>query len=144
MRFLIFICAALLPLLAHASGLQEYGCGLMYKKAGSDKIQYVQTPDFHMTDYNDKDQLVKFMPPDGMKIIAILCTRSFLIPYKYDYMAIRAGYLLYIKAEDRIFVLERQGGKFRYRLVQGKPPTESEKTKINTMLQYFDLHQGDK
>jgi len=45
--------ATIFSLHLYAEELKEYGCGVMYKEDGSDKTQFMQTPKFHMTDYNE-------------------------------------------------------------------------------------------
>lgn len=77
------------------------------------------------------------MPADT---VAILCTRSTMVPAPFDYRIILAGYPFYIGSinddPQRMGILERSGGAFRYRMVAGEL-TQAEQAGVAERLNYF-------
>lgn len=137
MRNIIFFAILIFVLDSSAEELKEYRCGILYNEAGVEKPQYMEAPQLHLMDYSEERQLVRFASPDGIKVTSIMCDRSSIVPYKYDFMAITAGYVLYIRSPDRTLVLELKDDQFTYRLIEGSPLDKSEKSDVEAMIKYF-------
>lgn len=137
MRLSFLILLAFLSSALRAEALKEYGCGVTYYEEGVSKPQYMNMPYFRMLDYNDDVELVEFQPPKGIKVTAIICERSSIVPYKYDFMALKAGYVMYVRSGESVLVIELEGGKFVTRLVSGEPLTSEEREKVSAITKYF-------
>ena len=87
---------------------------------------------------------VGFSVPEGMKAKALMCNRSSIIPAEYDYVAILAGYPLYIKNENRLVALERYNGKYRIREISGKKLSKKELASVNKMLNSYQEKEQEK
>ncbi|GAB1262624.1 hypothetical protein [Aurantivibrio plasticivorans] len=91
MRIHVLLLIAIFSGSLSAEQLIEYGCGVLYSEEGISELQYMEFPDFSMLDYNDDVELIEFQPPAGIKVTSIICDRSSIVPYKYDFMALKAG-----------------------------------------------------
>ncbi len=119
-----------------AQALEEYECGVMYED-GAAELRTASLDGFRMLDYSDDKEFVKFSDPEGSKIKSIYCVRSSTVPSKYDYMAIHAGYPMYIKDDESLVILERINGKYQSRLVDGMEYSEAELMQVQKILDLY-------
>ena len=128
---------AVLPSSAFGTEIAEYGCNLMVTENGH--IKTIDAPDLRILDYNSDYQLVRFESDGTRQVTAVICSRSSAIPAAYDYQVILAGVPFYIKADERLVVLEFLDNAYRLRLVAGPPFTEQEQAEVSARLKSFPL-----
>jgi hypothetical protein len=131
------ILLAIFSFCSIAYAIEEYGCVLMVEVSENQSTKVLPLENFSMLDYKDKVEFVGFYVPEGMKAKALMCNRSSIIPAEYDYVAILAGYPLYIKNGNRLVALERYSGKYRIREISGEKLSEKELVLVNKMLNSY-------
>jgi hypothetical protein len=126
---------AFLPAPSLGAELEEYGCYLMVSENGERKT--VAAPGLRVLDYNNENRLVRFQSDGTSEVTAVFCSRSSAIPAEHDYQVILAGVPFYIKANDRLVVLEFLGREYRLRLLAGPAFTDQEQVEVSTRLKGF-------
>src|SRR6478672_6135274 len=100
----LIVLLAVLPSSAFGAELVEYGCKLMVTENGAKKA--IDAPDLHILDYNSDRQLVRFESDGGRQVTAVFCSRSSVVPAAFDYQVILSGVPFYIRAGERLVILE--------------------------------------
>ena len=118
-----------------ATEVEEYGCSLMV--AGEEERKTIAAPGLRILDYNADNRLFRFLPDGPYEVTAVICERSSVIPAEYDNQVLVAGVPLYIKANDRIVVLEFSSQEYQLRLIDGPSFTAQEQEAIQARLKSF-------
>lgn len=118
-----------------ASSVIETGCGVFIEREG--QIEFVETPNLKVAEYSESVVFSGFHSDDGGKISMIMCSRDSLIPMPFDYQILNAGIVLAIKDGERLVVLERSGGNYRVRPLDGAVLRDDEISAIAERLKGF-------
>ena len=129
-----------LPSSSFGADIAEYGCKLMITEKDDRKV--VDAPYLRILDYNNDYQLARFESDGASQVTAVMCSRSSAVPAAFDYQVILAGVPFYIKADERLLVLELLDSSYRLRLVNGPPLTEQEQAEVNVRLKSFPLDRS--
>ncbi|MBS0456364.1 MAG: hypothetical protein JSS44_03375 [Proteobacteria bacterium] len=114
---------------ANASSLEESQCGAITERGG--KPEWVSIPKFRVLDYNEDR---RFTALTGAPFRGIWCDRSSVIPAPFDYQVLQAGYPFWIRAGDRLAVLEWASHQYRVRLFRGMAISDDEQKHIDERL----------
>jgi hypothetical protein len=133
---------------AHAAALTEESCSVLAGKTG-EKPDLRDVPGLSVMSLRPDNPLV-MKAADGIAISGIVCWRSEARLVENDYLVLDAGFPLYIKAEfddesrNRTLALERSGGTFRVRLLDGPALTGQEQGDFQNMIALYDAKVRDR
>jgi hypothetical protein len=131
-----------------AASLTEESCSILASKEG-EKPALRDAPGLSVLSLRPDSPLV-IQAADGVKVNALVCWRSEARFSENDYLAIDAGFPLYVKADfddeslNRTLVLERSGGAFRARLVDGPALSVAEEDEIKRFLNLYTARMQER
>ena len=121
--------------------LVEEGCGFLWKVDGG-APELVEVPNLNILETSAEQDALTFDTDERIEVVAVVCWRNSVLPAENDYKVVDAGPSLYLKMSDetesRTTVLEKSGGRYRVRLLDGDPLTDSERDEIVRTLQRFE------
>lgn len=120
----------------------EEGCGLLWT-VDDGEPEVAEIPDLTVLETTKNQKSFSIEADPGIEIQAIICWRISVIPAENDYKVIQAGQPLYLQLSDdgerRTTVLEKTGGAYRLRLIDGKMFSDEERELVIAMIERFNL-----
>ena len=106
-------------------------CAVLFENS-SGLVEHKLLASLHVSDLADRSNFS--LPADApLKVQAIQCGRTSLVPLTYDYKVLAAGFPLAIVSGGRVGVLEALGGRVRFNMLDGEM-TESEVKLVGVFL----------
>lgn len=145
LRRSITACALLFVCFGAAAELVEDGCGFVWAVDGGD-AEVVEIPNLTILEASSEQETLSFEADEAIDILAVVCWRNTVIPAENDYKVVEAGKPLYLKSpgenRERTAVVEKVGGGYRLRLIDGDAFTDDEREQVKAMIRRFNQRTG--
>lgn len=122
---------------------QESACDIAVQDSEG-TVSYMMSKDLEVLNSTAINTHFRINEPDDLKVLAIKCYRTDIVPTENDYKVVEAGYRLYIavavedeESADRISAIDKTDGKFHVRMAAGEM-TKSEKKRADKLVKWLN------
>lgn len=139
MRLISFTAMALMAITSFGATAaedianQESACDIAVQDSEG-AVSYMMSKDLEVLNFTAVNTHFRINEPDDLKVLAIKCYRTDIVPAENDYKVVEAGYRLYIavaapgeEGADRISAIDKTDGKFHIRMAAGEMTKNEEK-----------------
>ena len=122
---------------------QESACDIAVQDSEG-AISYMASKDLDVLNFTTVNTVFRINEPDDLKVLAIKCYRTDIVPAENDYKVLEAGYRLYIavaiegeESAERISAIDKTEGKFHIRMAAGKM-TKGERKRASKLTKWLN------
>ena len=122
---------------------QESACDIAVQDSEG-AISYMASKDLDVLNFTTVNTVFRINEPDDLKVLAIKCYRTDIVPAENDYKVLEAGYRLYIavaiegeEGADRISAIDKTEGKFYIRMAAGEM-TKDERKRARKLTKWLN------
>lgn len=149
MRLISFTAMALMAITSFGASAaedianEESACDIAVQDSTGD-VGYRMSKDLEVLKFNAVNTHFRINEPEGLKVLAIKCYRTDIVPAENDYKVVEAGYRLYIavavegeEGTERISALDKTDGRFVVRMAAGEM-TKAEDKRVRKLVTWLN------